>query len=181
MSPVPYIFAPDTMAKSEEVNANFTAVLAAIGGGAVNNAVRVYNDADQNVATGATVSLNFNQELYDTNGFHSTSSNTNRLTVPGGGGGVYQVFGGTAWTNEGTAAGRLSLQCRLNGTTNIWATDEALGSMPDPCFLSFSFGYKFAAGDYIELRCYQDSGVTRKVITSARTSPDFGMHFVALG
>ena len=47
----------------------------------------VYNNANISIATGTNTALTFNSERYDNAAMHSTSSNTQRITAPTGGGG----------------------------------------------------------------------------------------------
>jgi len=51
------------------------------------------NTTTQNMASGAQYTVLFDSERYDTDGFHSTSTNTDRITIPTGKGGYYLVFG----------------------------------------------------------------------------------------
>jgi len=51
--------------------------------------VSVYDSSNQAIANGTTTALTFNLEYFDTNGFHSTTTNTSRLTVPTGKAGYY--------------------------------------------------------------------------------------------
>lgn len=44
----------------------------------------VYNSTSQSLSGGVTTTLTWDSETYDTDSFHSTSSNTSRLTVPSG-------------------------------------------------------------------------------------------------
>ena len=50
-----------------------------------------YFFSSQNLTSGVAVVLTFADEAWDTNGFHSTSSNTSRMTIPSGYGGKYLV------------------------------------------------------------------------------------------
>jgi hypothetical protein len=51
--------------------------------------VSVYDSSNQAISSGVTTALTFNLEYFDTNGYHSTSTNTSRLTVPAGKAGYY--------------------------------------------------------------------------------------------
>lgn len=46
----------------------------------------VYNSVSQSLPTGVVTTLTFDSEFVDTDGFHSTASNTERLSVPSGSG-----------------------------------------------------------------------------------------------
>src|SRR4029453_15505779 len=66
------------------------------------------------VADNAHAAVAFDSETYDTDGFHSTSTNTTRLTVPAGLDGYYLVGGGAQWAPD--AQGQYAiLKLRKNG------------------------------------------------------------------
>lgn len=72
--------------------------------------VKAYNSTTQNTNNAQAV-LTMDSEEFDTDGFHSTSSQTSRLTVPAGKGGYYLVVGGTF------ASGAADWVCiQVNGT-----------------------------------------------------------------
>lgn len=45
---------------------------------------RVYKSSGQTVGAGNTDAITFDSEIFDTDGLHSTSSNTSRITIPTG-------------------------------------------------------------------------------------------------
>lgn len=98
----------------------------------------------------------FNSEEFDTDGFHSTSVNTSRITIPTGLGGKYLVNGFGEWDNS--ALGYRSLHIYVNGTrtkNNYLQPSVIFPTEQISCVLNLS------AGDYIELFVNQDSGTTR--------------------
>src|SRR5438876_645541 len=54
---------------------------------------RVYNSANISVSASTEQALTFDTERSDSNAYHSTSSNTSRITVPTGGDGRYVISG----------------------------------------------------------------------------------------
>ena len=50
---------------------------------------KLYNTTDQTISTGTWTSITYNSETLDSDGFHSTSSNTSRITIPAGKAGKY--------------------------------------------------------------------------------------------
>ena len=46
------------------------------------NGARVWNSTTQNISTATATAITWNSESYDTNSYHSTSTNTSRLTIP---------------------------------------------------------------------------------------------------
>jgi hypothetical protein len=136
---------------------------------------RVYNSAAISVGTATNVALTFDSERYDTDGFHSTSTNTGRLTVPAGLAGKYEIFMTVAWQANADSNMR-ALQVRLNGATYI-AIDNgpALNSGAQPTRQVISTTYDLAVGEYVEIVAHQISGVTLNVLAAGNYTPEFGM------
>lgn len=138
---------------------------------------RVYNTTDLSIATGTPTAATFNSERWDNGGMHSTASNTSRITIPSGGGGIYQVSGHIVWAANAT--GVRSLQLRVNGTTTIAVTD-ANSVSANTLSMSVSTLYALAAADYVELIVYQTSGGNLNVTAVSNYSPEFTAMWVAL-
>lgn len=101
---------------------------------------------------------------------HSTSSNTERITVPTGGGGKY-IFGGLGeFANNATGIRQIVI--RQNGTTEI-AYASGPGDASGTCPMSVTATYALSAADYIEMRYWQDSGGFLNVIVSGNRNPEF--------
>lgn len=118
-----------------------------------------YNSAVQSVPTGAFTTLTFDSEDYDVGSMHSTVSNTSRVTVPTGAGGLYLILGRSR-VNTGNVATQVALQVLLNGTTSLVVN----GPLPNPTTnTDFEVGtvWVLAAGDYIELQAFHNSGVNK--------------------
>ena len=141
---------------------------------------RVYNNADQNVATATFTALTFNSERYDVGGMHSTTTNTSRITIPSGGGGIYHVGAAIRFASSTAGTTRL-LRLYLNGTTYITGIETSYVGGTGDTQLSTSCDYKFAAGDYIEAVVFQNTGGILAVLTASAYSPEFWCHWVGLG
>jgi len=133
-------------------------------------ACRVYNDADSTPASGVWVTLTFNSERWDTDGMHSVASNTDRLTVPAGGAGLYHItghvtFGTNVW-NDNTQA----LRILLNGGTILAWHNGAGGGYVDTS-LEISTVYSLAATDYVRLQIWTQRDLD--IIYAANYSPEF--------
>ena len=101
-------------------------------------------------------------EDYDTDGFHSTTTNSSRLTVPTGLAGVYLVSFvlvipatasvpatsvASAWIQKNASASRYAVQTVSNNTGNgVCLT----GTEPIP----------LSVGDYLQVYAYQNSGIS---------------------
>jgi hypothetical protein len=117
--------------------------------------VSVYDSTNQAISNGVTTALTFNLEYFDTNGYHSTSTNTSRLTVPAGKAGYYLI------TAQGTyaknATGGRSIVFYKNGAWLRYSADIA-GSSSFYVGNEMTVVYNLAEADYIELFTYQNSG-----------------------
>jgi len=124
-------------------------------GGSTFAGVSVYDSTNQAISNGVTTALTFNAEYFDTNGYHSTSTNTSRLTVPTGKAGYYLI------TAQGTfaknATGGRSIVFYKNGAYLRYSADIA-GSSSFYVGNEMTVVYNLAEADYIELFCYQNSG-----------------------
>lgn len=110
---------------------------------------KAYNAGTQVVGAASLTAITLGAEEFDTDGFHSTSVNTSRMTVPAGLGGKYLVAGGS-----GVSAANTTLAIAKNGTRVRSQTTLPPGE-------GFALAVlDLAAGDYVELMVYHGSGVT---------------------
>ena len=149
--------------------------------GQADRCVMVTDTATTSVANTTWQQLTFATEEYDTGGFHGTT-NTSRLTIPSGYGGVYQVTASVTWNPSSTGA--VFLQVRKNGAASTAASLAAsaanFGSLfanGDP-IVQCNGQLRLVAGDYVELYTAQNSGgpLSLKGTTQAHR---FGITWVA--
>ena len=117
--------------------------------------VSVEHSDFQTISNATFTAVQFDQEVFDTDGFHSTSSNNTRLTVPTGKGGYYRITGFGVFTRNAT--GLRSLAIYKNGTQEryfpeVTASSSVYEGAQGTVTLNLS------AGDYIEFFVYQSSG-----------------------
>jgi hypothetical protein len=134
---------------------------------------RVYNSADISVANAQWTSLTFNSENFDTDGIHSTTTNTGRLTCVTSG--TYLIFGSVRWADKGT--GRRIMQILHGGTDTIARVEYAIVS--SSTVMTISTVYNLSAGQYVELSVYQSSGGDLNAMSYGDWSPEFGMVRIA--
>src|SRR5439155_3809942 len=116
---------------------------------------RVYNSGAFSVGSSSETAATFDTERSDTGGFHSTVTNTSRLTVPTGADGRYVISGAVEWA--ASALGTLRrLSIRLNGSTYI-AKDEITSIINAALPQNVSTVYDLVATDYVELVAFQDT------------------------
>jgi hypothetical protein len=127
------------------------------GGSGAAVAAAATETGDQTITTGAVTAVTFSTEEYDTDGIHSTSSNTGRLIAPTGLGGKYSVVGNVRWDNSGVGSYR-RVRIRVNGTAIV--SEEILPVTGGFILYShcISAQVQLAAGDYVELVVDHDKG-----------------------
>jgi hypothetical protein len=119
----------------------------------------VYNVAVQSIANGTFTALNFDSENYDTDGFHSTSSNTSRFTIPTGKGGKYLI--NATFEVDDNATGQRTLAFYKNGSVEIYCGNVASNTRQPKSIGNVVLD--LAANDYVEAFYYQDSGTSRNI------------------
>ena len=148
--------------------------LTSSGGGSFSGA-NAYNDADQSIDNITLTELTFNQERYDVGDYHSTSSNTGRLTITDEG--YYHVGVNIAWAGSSTGGNNRTLQLFRNGSTIIASENaEPLSGGVTAQSQSISRDYFFSASDYVVAKVYQDSGGSVNIKSSGNYSPEFWIH-----
>ena len=117
----------------------------------------LYNSTNYTISNATDTLLTFNTEILDTDGFHSTSTNTSRITIPAGKGGKYYVFAWGGYANNTT--GYRQLEILVNGRTG---TPSRVGNSSmagiNNITLTPNGAAVLSAGDYIEVNAYQNSG-----------------------
>lgn len=108
------------------------------------------------VGTGSATVATLPSESWDTHGFHSTVSNTSRMTIPTGLDGKYLI---TAFIYSATAmtAGEVWLQLYLNAS-NIFCQHREVGTDSSKRALTISTERSLSASNYIEVRIYHTEG-----------------------
>lgn len=140
---------------------------------------RVYNDTSANntLTSGTEATVVFNQERWDNGDLHSTSANTGRLTAP-----ITGLFlFGTHLAIASNATGRRYVGLRVTfaaGGSAFVAFDERAAVNGDDTYISLSTSYQLAAGDYVEVRAFQNSGGALNVLAGGNFSPEFWMYRV---
>ena len=135
----------------------------------------VYRGSTQSIANNTTTSLVFEDEIFDTDGFHSNVTNASRITIPSGKGGKYLIIGQAAMNIPGSGA-YVFLQLRKNGST-VEAVDAQDALTVEENNPSINKILDLAATDYVELRFYQNTG-TSKSITSGEAYTFFQVQYL---
>lgn len=118
--------------------------------------VSVYdNNMFQTITNNTYTALLWNSEYYDTDAYHSTSTNTSRFTVPSGKGGYYLVTAATSWIANATGARRILI--RKNGT-DFRRNGDVPGNSTVVVGTQMTIIIPLTVGDYIEVFVRQTSG-----------------------
>jgi hypothetical protein len=137
------------------------------------------------ITTATWTLMTFASEEYDTNGSHSTVSNTGRLTVPAGEGGLYHVTA-TVVTDANATQKMGALRIRKNAagsdasgtlitqSTSILSTNTiALVTC-----LQIDTHVRLSAADYLELFVWHDKG-SNLDLKGTTIAHRFGMYWVS--
>jgi hypothetical protein len=106
------------------------------------------------IANATFTAVNFSVEKYDTDGFHSTTTNTSRITIPSGKAGKYLITGKLNWASNATGYRQIAIY--KNGSNlsyNAYAVVN--GNITGITIVSLD---SLAEGDYVELFGFQTSG-----------------------
>ena len=122
---------------------------------------RATRTANQSVGNASDTPITLPTEDVDSDGFHSTSVNTSRLTIPTGMGGTYMVSGNITWESNATGL-RFCFPLLNGGGYNAEGVAHAAAN-GTATRQSFSTLMELAAGDYIEVAGRQTSGANRNV------------------
>ena len=132
----------------------------------------VWKNADVGINNATYTTVDYNQENYDTDGFHSNSVNPSRITIPTGKGGKYQIFCVIIFDNS-TVGGRQIL-LNKNGGTIL----QNYGSAPTGRNTQTLYTVEtLSAGDYLEVQIYQNCGGALTAFFNG-TNNYFGVNYI---
>jgi hypothetical protein len=116
--------------------------------------VRVTRTGTFSLANNTNTTVLWDSEVEDADAFHSTSVNTSRLTVPTGLGGIYHV----GYQVDFPAAANITT-CWLivNGAATRYGYHQ-IPNVSQGTIINGHDDLTLAAGDYVELQAYQNSG-----------------------
>jgi len=128
----------------------------------------VQKTTDQSVTSSVSTEITWDSEQFDTDAFHSNTTNNARFTIPSGKGGYYLISGTVQFSAN--SSGIRQVQLYKNGTK----INETLGggstSATNRSAVGFSFVVSLVATDYISLYARQDSGNTLDLLSGTTSS-----------
>jgi hypothetical protein len=116
----------------------------------------LYASANISLANDASPNITWDSEIFDTDTFHSTVTNTSRITIPSGKGGKYLLIASIAFAANSTGYRLGGFQ--KNGSVNLYANQVANLSATIASLLNFSTIVEAVATDYFEVQVNQTSG-----------------------
>lgn len=138
--------------------------------------VHVYStSASISVPNNTTTTLTFNSETFDTDGYHSTTSNTSRLTVPSGKAGYYWIFADLQYAANG--ANNYNAQISINGSTVFAQAQGSSGGTFNTSVPVYGV-FSLAVGDYVELKARQITGGSVDAKMNNASETNFGMYYL---
>ena len=141
--------------------------------------VRVHRNAVQSIPDNTDTSVLFDLEDIDTHSIHSTSSNTDRLTIPTGWGGDWMVGATVKWAVS-TAGTFRHAEILINGAIKI-VDDDQPATTSGYAAQNLSTLWFPAATDYFTLRVKQDTGGNLNITPDGYAGVIFWAYFVGSG
>ncbi len=146
---------------------------AAASGGSTFAGVRVFKSSSQSISNSTVTDLTFDSETFDTDAFHSTSSNTDRLTVPAGKAGKYLVIAKMSFA--GGVNGIRQVYIYKNTTDiDVVTWQNTSNSNADMCLSTI---VDLTVGDYVKMACWQNNGGALNA-NSGTTATSFSMEYL---
>lgn len=129
---------------------------------------QAYNNTTQSINTNSSTEVTFNSENFDTDNFHSTSSNTGRMTIPSGKAGKYLVIGYINFNLNAT--GYRQAEILKNGSQLIsgYYVNRSVGTSAETQVNPVAV-VDCSVGDYITMNAFQDSGGSLTIGTYGST------------
>jgi hypothetical protein len=112
--------------------------------------------ANQSIASAVDVPINFDSELFDSDGFHESVTNPSRFTIPSGKSGKYLITATIRYS--GNATGFRQTRVHKNGSLMFYNQVEAINS--DNMIVRATGVLDCVSGDYIQVVANQNSGTS---------------------
>ena len=125
----------------------------------------LWKSANQTANNVTQTPVSFNNEDFDTSGFHDNVTNNDRVTIPTGLSGKYLVTSKIDFAANAT--GQRVLYHFINGVLVNLAV-QPVNSTANGSSFELSGVYNLSAGNYINLQVYQDSGGALNVLGAAQ-------------
>jgi hypothetical protein len=124
--------------------------------GATFSGCRVTKSSAQSTSNSADSVLTFDTETFDVDGYHDNSTNNSRITIPSGKTGYFLINGQVSWAAN--ASGVRLMDIYKNGATRLARNEDGNNGGSYNKVSQASTIVYLTAGDYVELRAFQESG-----------------------
>jgi hypothetical protein len=116
----------------------------------------------QSIANNTATALTFGTETFDTDAYHSTVSNTSRITIPAGKAGYYSLYGQVTWDNTNAMSTEIRVYKNGNTEHNVYAPYWVnSGGYYSVQISDVLYG---AVSDYFEIFVFQNIGSPQTII-----------------
>ena len=117
---------------------------------------RLFRSTNLSISNDTDTAVTWDSEVYDTDAYHSTSTNTSRVTIPAGKAGKYliTITANFAANSTGTRFARAT----INGTSTFLIADQAPTQDGVGARISGSTVANLSVSDYVEMYVAQLSG-----------------------
>jgi hypothetical protein len=122
----------------------------------------VGRDGVQSLSNATDTAVLWNEEFYDTDGFHSLVSNTSRFTIPAGKAGYYTITGACAFDTDNTGM-RTAALFKNGAQLDFLGGGRAATGSGVNAFATMSITFSASVADYFEIFVYQNSGATQNL------------------
>lgn len=130
-------------------------------------ACRLINTANVSPYTSGSA-ITWNSESFDTDNMHSTTTNTDRITIATAG--IYYVYGVVSATLASAGGFTMGIECRVNGSASnivfVEAEQDGMGFNGGAYAYSGSGLWNLSATDYLTL-IFNANNTSTKTITTA--------------
>ena len=137
-----------------------------------------FRNANLSVTKNTNTLLTLPSEQFDTDGFHSTVTNTGRFTIPTGKAGKYNLTASVSFDTAVTEQAWLMLY--VNGAVTTAAAAglsngrfQEFPGTANTDFIAGSVTYSFSAGDYAEVYVFHNGTTTPINVDTARVTFDY--------
>jgi len=126
--------------------------------------VKCVKSGDHNIATSSFVAVNWNSASPDTHGMWAAGA-SKRITaqVPG----IYLLCGSICWASNETGDRVAAIRVNGDSVNRTYERRDAMSGVVT--MTTATLVYPLAAGDYVELHGWQDSGVSLAAVGDERT------------
>ena len=145
-------------------------------GGPTHIGCKLSKTSAQSIPNASFTVLTFDNEIYDTDAFHSTVSNTERITIPSGKGGKYSVFWSVGFA--GNATGTRNSYIGLNGSSAAFYGNIIGVPNADTFFSTNYTTLNLTAGDFIQMYVGQTSTANLNTNSGTDLGPTFGVTYL---